>query len=446
MGLFFPSGALGQGLVDMSTPRPEYPLTQGMFATGDVYIYMSCPNWFPMKTGYQPLSFRVTPKKGTFRSDGTLRISLKGVGNYYDQTERTSSVEISFQKGASEARGELLANFFTSLSVTTKVLLNGRELKGQEAYFYNGGRQQDEFPLFVISEESATYNTRQRDALAAMKSSGAWFAQASDDQFERTSAYVDANKLPTNWLFYQGASALYIRESDLKFLSADAVETLNHYVLAGGVLVINNAQTLSGTTPYFPIEATRTIENDRTSTANRTDASKGSNPATGARNSQIRAPVVSQISVSDFTPSLDPFPSTVWDKFQRETVRSLIQRNNYRPAPVWQPGFTLINFDNTVQNFSRSSLDVAKAYADFRLTGTMVMASRFFDTLSRSKGLDPNAPDRIKDKTNYAYGFGAVCLDPANRREWSTSSDISVITGNKPMIFRSDRFWWRHRK
>ncbi|MFY7877629.1 MAG: hypothetical protein ACOVQM_19385, partial [Pirellula sp.] len=71
--LFYSSRGNAQGAIDLSQNATEYLITQRSGSTGDIFIYVSVPEWTGYKAGYCPVNVRVIPQKGVvFKTDGNL--------------------------------------------------------------------------------------------------------------------------------------------------------------------------------------------------------------------------------------------------------------------------------------------------------------------------------------------------------------------------------------
>jgi hypothetical protein len=429
--LWFSPAVWGQGYVDFSKPKSEHLITHGRGATGDVFIYISFPNWFSAHAGYCPVYVRVVPQKGlVFKSDGVLRFSVSP-GPPYRESGSQSSVDIPIVQGTSEARGELLANNATTSYINFFATLNGRKLSGQRVYAYNqgfgGNGTISGRDLVIISSASSQADSHRWAALLEMKRTGKWFSQTEFNNGPNSlSSYADATQLPANWLYLSSLDQVSISADDLAVLSQDALKCLQNYVQAGGQLDVCKVNSISQVTQFLPFDSRHKL----TDLTNR--------------------------SVRDFESDTDYFQDTVWDRFIRDSSRSALYntRSIMATNPSGRSQFPLISSPHLIdfaQHLSPHIVEVGQAYLDFRFANTEILASRLFEShaVPVSVGSSDNAAENLTAPQLISYGFGSVRLDPKSRRD---TAGIALernnlkfsITANRSERFKDgigDDFW-----
>jgi len=249
--------------LDIGQFKKEHVITDSFnHDTGDVSIYVSFPNWFG-QSGYCPFRVRVVPRKGLlFKESGQLKVLIGQ--NYYSSFNPSGVVvEIPIEKGTAEATGEVIGNFLIEATATRKyqfgisTFLNGKRLNGQQAYLYNSRAVTEGCrSLILISQESSKDDAHRREALAEMAISGNWFSQEAFNS-TNSSSYCDVRNMPGNWLSLSSLEKISISFEDFEHIDANGLESLNSYVLSGGILVVNKVQSPQDVATFFPIDLAR---------------------------------------------------------------------------------------------------------------------------------------------------------------------------------------------
>ena len=203
--LFHASRGIAQGAIDLSQNATEYLITQRSGSTGDIFIYVSVPEWTGYKAGYCPVNVRVVPQRGVvFKTDGNLKVHFAN-GQYFSETGTQAVLEIAIEQGTSEARGEILANMFDTQVVNIFATLNGQRLSGQKVYAYNqlGFSGASNAPsLVVFSKDLSRLDPRRKSAKEDFEKTGRWYSQSETRMFGANKPiYANSELLPNNWLY-----------------------------------------------------------------------------------------------------------------------------------------------------------------------------------------------------------------------------------------------------
>ena len=436
------SPCLSQGYLDLNTVQPEYLITNSSLgATGELSIHVSFPDWFSRSAGYCPVRFRVVPSKGlVFKSDGVLRLKIC-TGDRVSEDGPCSVVEVKIEQGASEARGEILANMFETQIITFYATLNGRKLNGQKTYCFNRGRSdisQFGHSMAIISQATSKNDQKRRAALAEMSKTGNWFSQ--EEYFSNTGykgLYADASKLPSNWLALSGLAQISIHMDDVAQLAPAQLDAVNQYVLAGGILSVGKVASIVEFTKYVPIDERRQFDG---SAANKTkyQTDPASLPA----------------QVSDLESSIDLLEDTVWDRFLSiEKGNALFNSSVTGYGGTY--GYSQYSLGSKPDRTKRESppgdllgwseklgndlAEVGLAYIDFQISSTETLASRFYPEEQVSIP-NLNVEDSLAQPIIAMHGFGIVRLDPRNQRDSSKLLSEQLKDSFYNPVNRTERF------
>jgi hypothetical protein len=427
------STALGQGYLDLANYKSEHLITHGIGQTGDISIYLSFPNWFAKSAGYCPIRVRVVPQKGlVFKSDGMLQLSISSGQRVSEGGPRTV-LEIPIEQGATEARGEILANLFDIQIFNLSAKLNGRKLSGQRLYSYNratGANQNlQNRDLVIISSSTAKADRNRQAALSEMKRTGNWFSQAEYIAGATSlGSYADAVTFPTNWLYLSGLDQISISTDELPLLSSEAVECIHQYVLAGGVLDVSKVSSMAEVVKYFHVDSRRKMDGRLIQ-----------------RSSSRSVSEILQSQLQDLDSEFELLENSVWDRFIQDKARLAFNRAsnpyttyaNVSPQGMNRSPEDLFDF---ADQLSTSLIEVASAYVDMELAGVEVVASRLYGANPIERTVESETEDNLTTATTIPHGFGVVRLDPKVRRD-------SASTLNDPMkgaflisVNRTERF------
>lgn len=426
---------------DLSQIKSEHLITNSLAGpTGDLTIYVSYPNWFARQSGYCPIRVRVVPKKGlAFKQDAELRIKI---GNAIHRGGgQKVVVVVPIRAGESESTTEMLGNFISNyLSFETS--LNGRVLNGQMAVLYNRGQNNEECKnLILISRESSALDRKWSAALQEMDKTKNWFSQESNTPGVRySSVYADVDKLPDNWLALSCVGQVSIGCIELARLSASQLDCLNHYVLAGGQLVVSRVDHLEEVSKRIPIDI-------RDKGAILPISMNRSNPNDA----------IFEITARDFEPPiLDLFQDTFWDQFVLLTGRETLS-NASGMGGIGDPARYLMpvhgtDWDSYSRQLIAHATEVGRTCADSYTSSTMLFASHFYEAMQQTPvetSSSETAADEPRTKLTapgqYQHGFGSVRLETRQVPDSVLSPSTLIATSlNRVSRFESgigDDFW-----
>lgn len=439
--IVFTDRSQGQVAIDLSQNVSEFLITQNFGATGDVLIYVSVPEWTGYKAGYSPVSVRVIPKRGgVFRSDGRLKVHFAN-GQYFSESGTQAVLELALEQGAPESRGEILTNMFDTQVVNIFASLNGQRLGGQKVYAYNqlGFTGVSAEPSLVIfSKDVSRSDIRRKNAKEDFERTGRWFSRSEPKTVGMNQPiYADATKLPSNWLEFSVFHQISISSVELDALSEDAARALENYALAGGVLVIDSVQTLSGVKRLFSINmAMAKSDSDLLSSSNKWGAGAQTNLSA----------YIQDVQPSDFDSTINLFPNTMWDQFHANCLTSGFSGNAiYYQQPFTPPFFNSGDLNETLDLVSDSLVEGGMAWLDMQLMPLEISASRFREIYEvpvpeiRS-AVEIAEGDLLGSDMTIPHGFGTIRLQQRARRDTAPLfRDLSSFAIDVP-INRVQRF------
>jgi hypothetical protein len=355
-----------------------------------------------------------------FKSSGLLRISLAASDRVAESGPRVI-VDIPIEQGETEAKAEVLANMFDTQLVNLFVTLDGRKLSGQRLYFWsNRGQSQSYRDLIVISASTSTNDRKRQAALDEMKKTGKWFSQAEHlINAGSISSFADAAQMPANWLYLSGLDQISLSLDELAQMKPEAVQALNDYVMAGGIIDVSKVNSIDAIHPFFRVDERRQFDQffKQQSSMNQ------------------GTPMVQAIDLSS---EYDWIEGTIWDQFHSISVRSSFERTVTFTTNVYNAksttGDNALEFAETI---SRHAYDVGRAWLDFQLAGVETTASHFYDV--RMKPIAPAAgKETLAKPILFPHGFGLIRLDPRYHRD--TSSLLVERTSRAMHANRVERF------
>ena len=422
--LFHASRGNAQGAIDLSQNANEYLITQRTGSTGDIFIYVSVPEWTGYKAGYCPVYVRVVPQRGAvFKSDGNLKVHFAN-GQYFSETGTQAVLDIAIEQGVSEARGEVLANMFDTQVVNIFATLNGQRLSGQKVYAYNqlGFSGASNAPsLVVFSKELSRLDPRRKTAKDDFEKTGRWYSQSETRLFGANKPiYADSKRLPNNWLYLSVFDQVAISASELEVLSPGAVQSLNNYALAGGVLIVCNVKSIKEIRRHFAIN----MDAARTDTDLRASKSKWIPGGVGVLPVDVQG-----VQQTDFDSALDLFPDTFWDQFQARCLLDGFAGTARYNQQMYPNGMSVSgDLLDTIEIVSNSLLEVGQSRIDLELSTLEIAASRLLEAYDVpyspeslvgsgvTKGQEDQA-DILQSDLTFSHGFGTVRLETNARRD-----------------------------
>ncbi len=422
--LFHANRGNAQGAIDLSQNATEYLITQRSGSTGDIFIYVSVPEWTGYKAGYCPVNVRVVPQKGVvFKTDGNLKVHFAN-GQYFSETGTQAVLEIAVEQGTSEARGEILANMFDTQVVNIFATLNGQRLSGQKVYAYNqlGFSGASNAPsLVVFSKDLSRLDPRRKSAKEDFEKTGRWYSQSETRMVGvNKPIYADSERLPNNWLYLSVFDQVTVSASEIESLSPGAIQSLNNYALAGGVLIVCNVKSIKEVRRRFPI----TIDAARTDNDLRASKSKWIRGGLGVL--PVDIPNVQQ---SDFDSTMDLFPDTLWDQFQSKYLIDGFANTARYNQQMYPNGMDFTgDLLETIEMLSNSLLEVGQSRIDLELSMLEIAASRLLEAYDVPFSPDPkmgpgvtkvpeDQADMLQNDLTFSYGFGTVRLETNARRD-----------------------------
>ncbi|MEQ1825688.1 MAG: hypothetical protein ABL921_07060 [Pirellula sp.] len=418
------SESSGQGYLDLSKFKAEHVITHGNGPTGDLTIYFSAPNWFAKSAGYCPIHFRVIPQKGlAFKSTGILKISISSSDRISENGPRVV-IEIPIEQGATEARGEVLANLMDNQLMNLSVTLNGRRLGGHRLYYWPPRNQTQLYrDLVIISLASSTGDRKRQAAMDEMNKTGKWYSQTEFiTGTSNIGSFADATKLPNNWLNYSGLDQVSISMGDLSILSPDSRECINQYAMAGGVLEISEVPSLDAVKKFIDFDPRRKY--------GQLEGRKNRNPVKS----------IPQVQPGDLAADYDALVDTVWDKFYKSHSQAAFESspaypmNNSYGRPV-----VAINAVDLAETLAKDLMEVARAYLDFQLSCVETTATKFIDDRGHIVAT-ATVDDPLVAPMTISHGFGIVNLNPRYRRD-SSALAVETLNNSKTLsVNRMERF------
>ena len=422
--LFHASRGNAQGAIDLSQNATEYLITQRSGATGDIFIYVSVPEWMGYKAGYCPVHVRVVPQRGAvFKTDGNLKVHFAN-GQYFSETGTQAVLEIAIEQGTSEARGEILANMFDTQVVNIFATLNGQRLSGQKVYAYNqlGFSGTSNAPcLVVFSKDLSKLDPKRKIAKEDFEKTGRWYSQSENRMIGANKPiYADSERLPNNWLYLSVFDQVTVSASELESLSPGAIQSLNNYALAGGVLIVCSVKSIKEVRRRFPIDI---------------DAARTDNDLRASKSKWIRGGVgtlpfdIPNVQQSDFDSTLDLFPDTFWDQFQSKYLVDGFANTARHNQQMYPNGMDFTgDLLETIGMLSNSLLEVGQSRIDLELSILEIAASRLLEAydvpFSPDTKMGPGVTkspedqaDMLQSDLTFSYGFGTVRLETNARRD-----------------------------
>lgn len=422
--LFHASRGNAQGAIDLSQNATEYLITQRSGSTGDIFIYVSVPEWTGYKAGYCPVYVRVVPQRGVvFKTDGNLKVHFAN-GQYFSETGTQAVLEIGIEQGTTEARGEILANMFDTQVVNIFASLNGQRLSGQKVYAYNqlGYSGASNAPsLVVFSKDLSRLDPRRKTAKEDFEKTGRWYSQSETRMFGANKPiYADSERLPNNWLYLSVFDQVAVSATELEVLSPGAVQSLNNYALAGGVLIVCNVKSIKEVRRSFAINR----DAARTDTDLRASKSKWIPGGVVALSVDVQ-----NVQQSDFDSTLDLLPDTFWDQFQSRCLVDGFAGTARYNQQMYPNGMVVAgDLLETIGMVSNSLLEVGQSRIDLELSTLEIAASRLmeaydvpFSSVAQvgtgiAKGQEDQA-DILQTDLTFSHGFGTVRLETNARRD-----------------------------
>jgi len=399
----------------------------------------------------------VAPQRGgVFKSNGNLKVHFAN-GQYFSETGTQAVLELTIEQGVAEARGEILANMFDTQVVNIFATLNGQRLSGQKVYAYN----QLSFSgvsnapcLVVFSKESLRLDPRRKDAKADFEKTGRWYSQSEVRGLgTNRSMYAESSRLPNNWLYLSVFDQVTVSATEFDALSEGAVEALDNYASAGGVLVLCDVKNLGKVRHRFDINMNAS-KSDADLVASKSTWSTAAGPASVA--------AIENVQQSDFDSTIDLFPDTLWDQFQAKClVDGFSNTPRYNQPGYYSPAYSDAGDLLDSIHFIWNALpEVGLSLIDLELAPLEIAASRFQEAyaiplspaVSQVTGGREETGDleeTLKSNLTFQHGFGTIRLEPNSRRDTATlfrdsSSFFPMVPINRVHRFKDgigNDFW-----